>query len=191
MKRVVVGSQNPDKIAEMEALLAGLGFDIVRGLSWDEIEETEDSLEGNVLLKAKAVSAATGLVAIADDTGLEVEALGGAPGVMTARFAGEDATHDDNVRALLLALDGVTNRAARFRTAVAMVGSGMENVVVSGSVDGLITTQRRGEGGFGYDPIFEVAGETFAEMGTDEKHKISHRGRALRALVEALSAPAG
>lgn len=187
MTRVVVGSQNPDKVAEMEVLLSGLGFDIVRGLSWDEIEETEDTLEGNALLKARAVSAATGLVAIADDTGLEVEALGGAPGVMTARFAGEDATYDDNVRALLLALDGVTNRAARFRTAVAMVGSGMENVVVSGSVNGSITTQRRGEGGFGYDPIFEVAGETFAEMGTDEKHKISHRGRALRALVDALS----
>jgi XTP/dITP diphosphohydrolase len=188
MKQVVVGSQNPDKIAEMEVLLGVLGFDIVRGLTWDEIEETEDTLEGNALLKAQAVATATGLVAIADDTGLEVGALGGAPGVMTARYAGEDATYDDNVDALLLALEGVINRTARFRTAVAMVGPDKEDVVVSGSVDGSITTQRRGQGGFGYDPIFEVDGETFAEMGVDEKHKISHRGRALRALVEVLSA---
>ena len=106
---------------------------------------------------------------------------------MTARFAGDDATYDDNVDALLLALDGMTERAARFRTAVAMVGPDMEDVVVSGCVDGSITSTRRGGGGFGYDPIFEVAGETFAEMGVDEKHKISHRSRALRALVEALS----
>ena len=187
MKRVVVGSQNPDKIVEMEALLGGLEFDIIRGLSWNEIEETEDTLEGNALLKATVVSTATGLVAVADDTGLEVGALGGAPGVMTARYAGQYATYDDNVDALLLALEGVTNRAARFRTAVAMVGPDMEDVVVSGSVDGSITTQRRGQGGFGYDPVFAVDGQTFAEMGVDEKHKISHRSRALIALVEVLS----
>jgi len=188
MTRVVVGSQNPDKIAEMEALLVGLGFEIVQGLTWHEIEETEDSLEGNALLKARAVSATTGLIAIADDTGLEVDVLGGAPGVMTARYAGEDATYEDNIDALLLALDGLTNRAAKFRTAIAMVGPGLDDVVVSGSVDGSITTYRRGQGGFGYDPIFEVGDRTFSEMGEDEKHKISHRGRALRALVEAISA---
>lgn len=188
MSKVVIASHNPDKIAEMDMLLSGLGFEIVRGLSWSEVEETEPTLEGNALLKARAVFAATGLVAIADDTGLEVDALDGAPGVLTARFAGEAATYDDNVAALLLALDGETNRVARFRTAVAMVGPGIEDLAVSGQVDGVITTERRGEGGFGYDPIFEVAGETFAEMNAQAKHDISHRGRALRALAVKLEA---
>jgi XTP/dITP diphosphohydrolase len=182
MSKVVIASHNPDKVAEMDVLLSALGFEIVRGLSWGEVDETEDTLEGNALLKARAVFAATGLTAIADDTGLEVDALNGAPGVLTARFAGENATYDDNVSALLSALEGELNRVARFRTAVAMVGADGGELVVSGAVDGQITTERRGKGGFGYDPIFEVDGETFAEMGVVVKHEISHRGRALRAL---------
>lgn len=186
MTRVVIASQNPDKIAEMDQLLSGLGFEIVRGLTWDDVEETEPTLEGNALLKAHAVAAATGHIAIADDTGLEVDALGGAPGVLTARFAGENATYDDNVSALLAALQGNKNRAARFRTAVAMVGPGLPDLTVSGQIDGVITAERRGSGGFGYDPIFAVDGLTFAEMGEGPKHEISHRGRALRALVSAL-----
>ena len=188
MTKVVIASQNPDKIAEMDDLLSGLGFEIVRGLGWAEVEETEPTLEGNALLKAHAVARATGHIAIADDTGLEVEALGGAPGVMTARYAGENATYDENVSALLAALKGEANRAAQFRTAVAMVGANLDDLTVSGHVDGRIALERRGRGGFGYDPIFEVDGQTFAEMDGDEKHKISHRGLALRALVRVLSA---
>jgi XTP/dITP diphosphohydrolase len=185
--KVVIASQNPDKIAEMDDLLSSLGFEIVRGLVWAEVEETEPTLEGNALLKAHAVARATGHIAIADDTGLEVEALGGAPGVMTARYAGENATYDENVSALLMALDGEANRAAQFRTAVAMVGPNLDDLTVSGHVDGRIALERRGLSGFGYDPIFEVDGQTFAEMDGDEKHKISHRGLALRALVKVLS----
>ena len=187
VERLVVGSKNPDKIAEVEEVLAGLFLvgEIVRGLDWPDVEETEETLEGNALLKARAVARATGLAALADDTGLEVEALGGAPGVHTARFAGPNATYDENVDRLLQDLDGLTDRAARFRTAVALVDGGVE-VVAEGIVEGEITTVRQGRGGFGYDPVFAVGGRTFAEMGS-EKHEISHRARALRALAEKLT----
>ena len=181
--RLVVASKNPDKIAEVEAVLTELDLvgEIVRGLDWPDIDETESSLEGNAILKARAVAGATGLAALADDTGLEVEALGGAPGVHTARFAGPAATYAENVDRLLDVMTNETNRRARFRTAVALVANGAE-VVAEGFVEGEITRTRRGEGGFGYDPIFAVAGRTFGEMG-DEKHGISHRGRALRSLA--------
>lgn len=187
VERLVVGSKNPDKIAEVEEVLAGLFLvgEIVRGLDWPDVEETEETLEGNALLKARAVARATGLAALADDTGLEVEALGGAPGVHTARFAGPNATYDENVDRLLQDLDGLTDREARFRTAVALVDGGVE-VVAEGIVEGEITTVRQGRGGFGYDPVFAVGGRTFAEMGS-EKHEISHRARALRALAEKLT----
>lgn len=187
VERLVVASKNPDKIAEVEEVLAGLSLvgEIVRGLDWPDVEETEETLEGNALLKARAVARATGLAALADDTGLEVEALGGAPGVHTARFAGPNATYDENVDRLLQDLDGLTDREARFRTAVALVDGGVE-VVAEGIVEGEITTVRQGRGGFGYDPVFAVGGRTFAEMGS-EKHEISHRARALRALAEKLT----
>ena len=187
VERLVVASKNPDKIAEVEEVLAGLSLvgEIVRGLDWPDVEETEETLEGNALLKARAVARATGLAALADDTGLEVEALGGAPGVHTARFAGPNATYDENVDRLLQDLDGLTDRGARFRTAVALVDGGVE-VVAEGIVEGEITTVRQGRGGFGYDPVFAVGGRTFAEMGS-EKHEISHRARALRALAEKLT----
>jgi XTP/dITP diphosphohydrolase len=187
VERLVVASKNPDKIAEVEEVLAGLSLvgEIVRGLDWPDVEETEETLEGNALLKARAVARATGLAALADDTGLEVEALGGAPGVHTARFAGPNATYDENVDRLLQDLDGLTDRGARFRTAVALVDGGVE-VVAEGIVEGEITTVRQGRGGFGYDPVFAVDGRTFAEMGS-EKHEISHRARALRALAEKLT----
>lgn len=183
---VVVASQNPDKIAEIEEVLADLGVEVARGYVWPEVEETEDTLEGNALLKARAVTAVTGLPAIADDTGLEVAALDGAPGVLTARFAGPDATYEENVARLLDDLDGTENRRARFRTAVAMVTPDGDELVVEGVLEGAITSERRGAGGFGYDPVFEVDGRTLAEMGS-EKHTISHRGRALRALRDALA----
>ncbi|MFV1998845.1 MAG: RdgB/HAM1 family non-canonical purine NTP pyrophosphatase [Acidimicrobiia bacterium] len=186
---VVVASKNEDKIAEVEALLAALDPSIVviPGHSWAEIDETEDTLAGNALLKARAVVAATGHAAVADDTGLEVDALDGAPGVQTARYAGANATYDDNVDKLLAALTGVADRTARFRTAVALVTPSGEELVVEGVLEGSIATGRRGTGGFGYDPIFEVDGRTLAEIPTEEKNRISHRALALHALANALS----
>jgi len=184
---VVVASQNPDKIAEIETVLSDLGVVIDRGHRWPDVEETEDTLAGNALLKARAVASITGRVAIGDDTGLEVDALGGAPGVHTARYAGPDASYEENVAKLLAEMEGNRNRTARFRTAVALVTPQGEEVVVEGVLEGRITTVRRGDSGFGYDPVFEVDGRTLSEMGVTEKHKISHRARALRALHDALA----
>ncbi|MDJ0792192.1 MAG: RdgB/HAM1 family non-canonical purine NTP pyrophosphatase [Acidimicrobiia bacterium] len=185
---VVVASKNPDKIAEIEAVLASVEppIIVIPGHQWDDVEETEETLEGNALLKARAVVAATGHAAVADDTGLEVEALGGAPGVVTARYAGPDATYDDNVIKLLAELEGFDQRSARFRTAVALVTPTGEELVVEGVLDGTIADGRRGEGGFGYDPVFNVGGRTLAEISTAEKNEMSHRALALRALADAL-----
>lgn len=186
--RLVVASKNADKIAEMESVLVGTGLvhEIVRGLDWPDVDETEDTLEGNALLKAHAVHAATGLAAVADDTGLEVAALGGEPGVYTARYAGPDATYADNVDKLLRELNGHTDRTAVFRTAIALVSGPGTPIVVEGHIVGRIAEERRGSGGFGYDPVFEVAGLTFSEMGTDRKNELSHRARAIRALADVL-----
>ena len=187
--RLVVASKNPDKIKEMEDVLCltGLAGEIVRGLDWPDVEETGETLEENALLKAAAVTEAVGLPAVADDTGLEVEALGGAPGVMTARYAGPNATYGENVARLLKELQGVDNRRAHFRTVVALVMPDGSRLVVEGSLHGVIARSPRGNDGFGYDPVFEVDGKTLAEMGTDTKNTMSHRARALQALAEALS----
>ena len=186
--RLVVASKNPDKIREIEQVLlpVGLANEIVRDLDWPDVDETGDTLVENALLKAREVCEATGLPAVADDTGLEVDALDGAPGVWTARFAGPTATYDDNVALMLERLEGVVDRAARFRTVVALVFPDGAEITAEGWVDGVITTERRGSEGFGYDPIFEVAGRTLAEMTAGEKNESSHRARALRALVESL-----
>jgi XTP/dITP diphosphohydrolase len=186
--RLVIGSKNPDKTAEVKAILEpiGLAKEIVDGLDWDDVEETGSSLEENALLKARAVVEATGLPAIADDTGLEVDALGGAPGVHTARFAGEDATYEDNVARLLDVMVGEQNRDARFRTVVALVFPDGVEVTAEGMITGMITETRRGSRNFGYDPVFEVDGRTLAEMGDEEKNEISHRARAIHALCESL-----
>ncbi len=188
IERVVVASKNPDKIVEVEAVLVGAGVvgEIVRGLSWPDIVEDGDTLVENALLKARAVTAATGLATIADDTGLEVDALGGVPGLYTARYAGPDATYGENVNKLLQDLYNVENRAARFVTAVALVTpTGLERTA-EGVLLGSIATKPRGSGGFGYDPIFEVGERTLAEIPATEKNRISHRARALHALLEQL-----
>lgn len=187
--RLVVASQNPDKIQEVEQVLDSLELriEIVRGYEWPEVEETEDTLEGNALLKARVVAAYTGLAAVADDTGLEVHALGGAPGVFTARYAGPDASYADNVAKLLAEMEGVEDRGARFRTAVALVDPSGEEVVVEGALEGSIAAEARGTGGFGYDPVFLVGGRTLAEIPPAEKNAISHRAVALQALAAALS----
>jgi XTP/dITP diphosphohydrolase len=157
-----------------------------------DVEETGTTLEENARIKARGVGDALGLTAVADDTGLEIDALDGAPGVRAARFAGPDATYADNVAKVLEALDGVSalRRTARFATVVVARTPGGDEVVVRGEVEGLITTEPRGRGGFGYDSVFEPIegdGRTFAEMTADEKHALSHRGRALRALVARLN----
>ncbi len=186
--RLVVASKNPDKVAEIEEVLSGSGLanEIVRGLDWPDVEETGDTLEENALLKARAVAEATGLPVVADDTGLEVDALDGAPGVRSARFAGSDATYEDNVSRMMELMDGVEDRAARFRTVVALVFPDGTEIVAEGSVEGEITDEPRGSRGFGYDPVFEVDGVTMAEMSVEDKNKLSHRARALDALVRSV-----
>ncbi len=162
---------------------------MVRGLEWPEVEEPFDSLVENALHKARTVAAHTGLAALADDTGLEVAALDGAPGVLTARFAGPNATYDDNVGKLLEELDGVAERTARFRTAVALVSPDGTELTAEGVLEGRIATERRGSFGFGYDPVFEVEEygyRTLAEIPETDKNRISHRARALQELIKAL-----
>lgn len=188
MTEFVLATANPDKAAEIQAIL---GPDVrlrPRPESVAEVDETGATLEENARIKATALAAATGLPAIADDTGLEVDALDGRPGVYSARFAGEGATYADNVAKLLSELGRAEVRTARFRTvALARWPDGRE-VVAEGSVAGSIAESARGKGGFGYDPVFVPAGgtRTFAEMTLEEKNAQSHRGRAFRALAERL-----
>ena len=185
---MVVASKNPDKIAEIEEVLAESGMvdEIVRGLDWPDVEESGSTLEENALLKARAVSDTTGLPVIADDTGLEVAALGGAPGVHTARFAGDEASYEDNVAKLIEVLRGREDRTARFRTVVALVFPDGGEIVADGSLEGEIIDTARGSRGFGYDPVFAVDGKTLAEMTLEEKNTLSHRARAIRALAASL-----
>jgi len=186
-----MASANPDKVAEIAAVLAEAGIVLEpRPPDVAEVEETGETLEENARLKAVALAEATGLPAVADDTGLEVRALDGAPGIRSARFAGEQATYADNVAKLADALQGCEDRSARFRT-VAMVRwpDGTE-LSVEGVVEGTIAESPKGEGGFGYDPLFIPeggGGRTFAEMQAGEKNAVSHRGRAFRALAQALA----
>ena len=186
--RLLIATKNTVKREEMAAILVRLGVaaEVVTDVDWPDVEETGETLEENALLKARAAVEATGLPSLADDTGLEVEALGGAPGVHTARFAGPHATFDDNIDRLLRELDGVADRRARFRTVVALAFPDGDYVTAEGSIEGRIAEERRGDTGFGYDPVFEVGGRTFAEMSSEEKNLLSHRARALEALGRAL-----
>jgi XTP/dITP diphosphohydrolase len=192
----VLATANPDKAREIGEIL-GSGVALVpRPAEVPDVDETGDTLEANARLKAAALVEATGLPAIADDTGLEVAALGGAPGVRSARYAGEAAVAERNVTKLLAELAGhpeAAGRRARFRTvALARWPDGRE-LVAEGVVDGWIATERRGGAGFGYDPVFvpdELGGRTFAEVSAEAKHAVSHRGRAFRALADALAAVA-
>ena len=190
--RVVLATNNPDKAAEIQAIL-GPSIELVpRPADVDEVDETGDTLEDNARLKAVALVEATGLPAIADDTGLEVDALDGAPGVFSSRYSGEGATYESNCIKLLRELDGVAPelRTARFRTVALLRRPDGSEVIAEGVVEGVITSERRGDDGFGYDPVFvpndDPSGRTFAEMG-DEKHTISHRGRAFRHLEQLLT----
>ena len=193
----VLASANPDKAAEIAAILGAVpGLTLVpRPDHVPDVEETGETLEDNARLKAVALCVATGLAAVADDTGLEVEALAGAPGVYSARFAGEGATYADNVAKLLSELERVGastpgERRARFRSVAFVAYPDGSELWMEGDVSGVITPEARGNGGFGYDPLFApdgFDGRTFAQMSPDEKHSVSHRGRAFRALADRLA----
>lgn len=208
--RLVLATANPHKAIEIAEVL-GPSFDLVpRPLDVPDVIEDADTFEGNARLKSSALVAATGEPALADDSGLEVDALGGAPGVHSARYAGERATGAENVARLLTELSGILaaagdaaasdaggydlGRTARFRCVLVVSWPDGREVVASGVVEGHVIDAPRGESGFGYDPVFvpdhpSARGRTFAEMSPAEKHAISHRGRALRALATRLGRP--
>jgi XTP/dITP diphosphohydrolase len=190
MLTLVCASANPDKVVEIAAILGDEVRLEPRPVDVADVVEDADTLEGNARLKATAIARATGRPAIADDTGLEVAALDGAPGVFAARFAGEDATYADNRAKLLAALDGVADRRARFRTVAMVAWPDGRETVAEGACDGMIAEEERGGRGFGYDPVFvpvESDGRTFAEMSDEEKNALSHRARALRNLLNRLA----
>jgi XTP/dITP diphosphohydrolase len=193
--RYVCASANPDKVAEIAEILDAVEHVqlLPRPADVPDVVEDADTLLGNARLKGAALARATGIAAIADDTGLEVDALGGAPGVITARYAGEGCSYDDNVTKLLHELHAVepAARTARFRTVAIVVWPDGTELAVDGVCEGTIATERRGERGFGYDPVFIATdgdGRTFAQMSAAEKHELSHRGRAIRGLAAALAA---
>lgn len=186
MEKFILASANPHKLQELREMLhtgiTSIG-EIIPG--WD-IEETGDTLEENALLKAREAARATGKPAIADDTGLFVWALGNAPGVYTARYAGENCTYRDNTEKLLNSLNGENGdrRKAVFRTVIALVTPAGEERTFTGEVQGCITEEHLGDGGFGYDPVFYSCEleKTFSQASAQEKHSVSHRGRAMAAL---------
>lgn len=187
IEKLVLASRNKHKIQEMKELVQPLGIEVFSALDFPDLEEVEEdqpTLEGNAIKKARYVHQKTGFPALSDDTGLEVEALGGAPGVYSARYAGEDATYQDNVLKLLSEMSGTMNRSARFRTVMAFITS-TEEKTFDGEVIGEILEEQRGAGGFGYDPVFKPNGfaESFAELSSEIKNSISHRGRAVQKFV--------
>jgi XTP/dITP diphosphohydrolase len=193
---LVAATANPDKLVEISATLYGVATLMPRPEHVPEVVEDAPTLHGNARLKAEAIRDATGRPAVADDTGLEVDALGGAPGVHAARYAGADVTYADNVAKLLLELEGVAeaDRTARFRTVAIISWPDGSETVAEGVIEGTITIEAKGDGGFGYDPVFRPAGSdgrTFAEMSLSEKQAVSHRGRAFRALAESLVSDTG
>ena len=187
--QLVCASANPDKVAEIAAILDGVVRLLPRPADVPEVVEDADTLIGNARLKAVAICTATGLPAVSDDTGLFVDALGGAPGVYAARYAGHDATYADNRRKLLRELGGTDRRTAQFISAVVVRWPDGRELAVEGVCDGVIATAELGDRGFGYDSVFIPAdgdGRSFAQMTDAEKNQISHRARALAALLTSL-----
>ena len=188
--RIVCASANPHKVEELARLLPSWVELVARPSDVGDIDEDAPTLEGNAIIKAVEIANHASEWAIADDTGLEVDALNGAPGVRSARFAGEQATDSENRALLLVKLDGVVNRSARFRTVVALVSSKGDIHFVGGECAGTIADSERGDSGFGYDSLFiptDGDGRTFAEMTGPEKDAVSHRGRALAQIPELLA----
>lgn len=193
MKDIVFATNNAHKLRELREIAAGqLNVLSLADINChDEIEETADTIEGNALIKARYIKEHYGYDCFADDTGLEVEALDGAPGVRSARYAGEDCNSENNIDLLLTRLQGCENRAAQFRTCIALTEGGQTHTF-EGIVRGTILHERRGEGGFGYDSVFapdEAHGLSFAQMSAEAKNAISHRGRATAKLIAWLLAP--
>lgn len=192
MKKVVIATKNKGKVQDFKAIFQPLGYEVVSMLDVApnlEIEETGKTFEENARLKAEALAEKLNMVVIADDSGLEVDALGGEPGVFSARYAGD---HDDeaNIQKVLKKLENVPEdkRGARFVCVLAIAGPNMETHTVKGTCEGIITTEKRGSNGFGYDPIFYVPeiNRTMAELSAEEKGAISHRGNAIKKLKEEL-----
>ncbi len=192
--KLILATRNVHKIEELSAMLSDLNVELLSFRDFPdlpEVVEDGETLEDNAIKKAREISQATGLPALADDTGLEVAALGGAPGVISARYAGEACSYDDNNRKLIHELEGVPDeeRKAAFRCVVALAVPGGEVMTVEGRTDGVILREPRGDMGFGYDPIFLPNGHTlsYAEMSQDEKNTVSHRGRALEKARELIA----
>ena len=198
-RSVTVGlaSRNAGKVREIMSILRAGGVSSVEVVpadafpGWDAPEETEPDYAGNALLKARSLSAFAGVPALADDSGIEVDALGGAPGPRSARYAGANATDEENLLKLIDAVSGSSPpaRTARYRCVAVLVSTSGAIDTAEGTVEGTLITEPRGTGGFGYDPIFVPVGETrtMAELSPEEKDAISHRGKAFRALVPALA----
>ena len=191
MKKIVFATNNAHKLQELRQML-GERYEIL-GLAdigcHEDIPETADFIEENAQIKARFVKDHYGYDCFSDDTGLEIDALNGEPGVHSARYAGPGHDSEANIDKVLSKLDGVTDRTARFRTAIALL-QGDEMHLFEGQVEGIILTERHGTGGFGYDSIFQPVegdGSTFAQMSPEEKNRISHRGRAVAKLVEFLN----
>jgi len=189
--RLLIGSKNKHKIEEIKDILQDLEVEIVSALDFPELPdviEDKPTIEGNAKKKALEVASQMGMLVLADDTGLFVDALEGRPGVYSARYAGEDCSYKDNRDKMLVEMKGKTDRKAHFATVVALASPNEIVAAVQGEVHGTITKAEFGEGGFGYDPIFRAdeTGQTFGEMSNEAKHKISHRARALAKIVPLL-----
>jgi XTP/dITP diphosphohydrolase len=197
MRELLLATNNPGKIQEYTALLSGCGYNLVtpagKGIRL-EVAETGNSFTENAALKARAWAGASGLVTLADDSGLEVDALGGAPGVHSARYAGGDASDSVRIALLLKNLDGVPvdKRTARFRCVIAIADPAGNLRLAKGSIEGIIALTPRGDNGFGYDPVFLVPeqGKTMAELQPEEKNRLSHRARAALAACDLLRSDA-
>jgi XTP/dITP diphosphohydrolase len=195
-RRLVVATANPGKLREFRALLAGLPFELVSlgELQLPSPEETGDSFLANAMLKARHAQHSSGCAAVADDSGLEVDALNGAPGIYSARYAGKEADDEANNRKLIQALKGVdpAQRRARYRCALVFVAGAADSapLIAEASWEGVILDAPRGSGGFGYDPYFWLPelGQTAAELPAEQKNALSHRGKAMRALRDRLQA---
>jgi XTP/dITP diphosphohydrolase len=193
MKEIVIATKNPHKVTEMTNLLEPLGFEVKTLYDYPKlgpIDETGETFQENALIKAKTLSDITGKAVISDDSGLEVEALDGAPGVYSARFAGENVSYDENNRMLLKKMKRKTDRSARFVTTICYYQPGETPVFFTGTLNGKIAKDYKGLNGFGYDPLFIVKGtdKHLAEYSLVEKNEISHRAKALRKLIDYLKA---
>lgn len=195
LTQLLIATGNPGKRAEFKHLLAPLGIEIFSKIDFPNLpdpEETGSTLEENALIKAKAAFEATGLISLSDDTGLEVDALDGAPGIHSARYSDPDATPEKNINKLLAELASNPLRTARFRTVLAIYPIDRDPLFFEGVCEGFITKTRSGSEGFGYDPVFRPDGfeKTFADMTATEKNQISHRGRALKSFLQWVKANA-